>query len=375
MSSINKEDVYSKYHLKKVINASGRMTILGVSTPRAEVIETVAQGLNYYFEIKDLVDKTGQYIAKLLNAENAVVVSCAAAGIAQSVAAFIVKDDKELLYNLHACYKEVPREIIVPKGQNVNFGAPISTMVSLGGGIVVEAGYANECKPEHIEALINENTAAILYVKSHHCVQKSMLSISETVAIAKKYGVPLIIDAAAEEDLQAYYNQGADLVIYSGAKAIEGPTSGLVVGRKQAVEWVKQQSNGIGRPMKVGKEGILGLTKAIELYMTEPLIETGQQMIAKMTPFIEQLNSLNGVSAKVVWDGAGRDIARAEISFEDKVIGKNAVEIVHLMKQGETAVYFREYKANEGKVDADVRSVSAEQLETVYQKIKSIVVL
>lgn len=373
MGSMTNDDVYSKYNLKKVINASGRMTILGVSTPRPQVTETVAHGLNEYFEMKDLVDKTGQYIAKLLNAENAAVISCASAGIVQSVAAFIVKDDKELLYDLHSSDKYVPREIILPKGHNVNFGAPVGTMVSLGGGVVVEAGYANECKPEHIEAMINADTAAILYVKSHHCVQKSILSVSETAAIAKKHGIPLIVDAAAEEDLQAYYNMGADIAIYSGAKAIEGPTSGLVVGRHQAIEWVKQQSNGIGRPMKVGKEGILGLTKAIELYMTEPTGETGQQMVDKMTPFINQLNALNGISAKVVWDGAGRDIARAEISFDEKVIGKNAVEMVKLMKQGDTAVYFREYKANEGKVDADVRSVSAAQLEVIYHKIKAII--
>lgn len=373
MGSMTNDDVYSKYNLKKVINASGRMTILGVSTPRPQVTETVAHGLNEYFEMKDLVDKTGQYIAKLLNAENAAVISCASAGIVQSVAAFIVKDDKELLYDLHSSDKYVPREIILPKGHNVNFGAPVGTMVSLGGGVVVEAGYANECKPEHVEAMINADTAAILYVKSHHCVQKSILSVSETAAIAKKHGIPLIVDAAAEEDLQAYYNMGADIVIYSGAKAIEGPTSGLVVGRHQAIEWVKQQSNGIGRPMKVGKEGILGLTKAIELYMTEPAGETGQQMVDKMTPFINQLNALNGISAKVVWDGAGRDIARAEISFDEKVIGKNAVEMVKLMKQGDTAVYFREYKANEGKVDADVRSVSAAQLEVIYHKIKAII--
>src|SRR5699024_3961120 len=100
-----------------------------------------------------------------------------------------------------------------------------------------------------------------------------------------------------------YYEMGADIVIYSGAKAIEGPTSGLVIGRKQAVEWVKLQANGIGRAMKVGKEGILGFTKAIELYINDPKKETGQQMIDKMTPFIDKLNSLPGISAKVVWDG------------------------------------------------------------------------
>jgi len=102
MSLTENNDVYLKYHLKKVINASGRMTILGVSTPRPEVVDTVAHGLNEYFEIKDLIDKTGEYIARLLNVENAVVVSCASAGIVQAVAAFIVKDDADLLYNLHS---------------------------------------------------------------------------------------------------------------------------------------------------------------------------------------------------------------------------------------------------------------------------------
>jgi L-seryl-tRNA(Ser) seleniumtransferase len=81
--------VYEKYQLKPVINASGRMTILGVSTPEQEVVDAVNFGLGHYFEVKDLVNKTGAYLAGLLGVEDAVVVSCASAGIAQSVAAVI----------------------------------------------------------------------------------------------------------------------------------------------------------------------------------------------------------------------------------------------------------------------------------------------
>lgn len=366
------QSIYKKYALKQVINASGRMTILGVSTPKADVVETVNYGLNHYFEIKDLVNKTGQYIAKLLKAEDAVVVSCASAGIAQSVAAMITRGDHELALNLYQSEKYVPREIIVPKGHNVNFGAPIGTMITLGGGIVVEAGYANECTKAQLEMMINEETAAILYVKSHHCVQKSMLSVDDAVDVAKRNNIPLIIDAAAEEDLFAYYQAGADLVIYSGGKAIEGPTSGLVVGKSQAIAWVKQQADGIGRAMKVGKENILGLTRAIELYLTTEK-ESGQEMVKKMTPFIEKMNTLKGVSAKVVWDSAGRDIARAEITFDAKSLPLSPREIIAAMKQGETAVYFREYKLNDGKVEVDVRSVSDAQFDTMYEKFKMII--
>ncbi|ELX8377727.1 DgaE family pyridoxal phosphate-dependent ammonia lyase [Providencia vermicola] len=366
------QSIYEKYQLKHVINASGRMTILGVSTPTPEVVERVAYGLNHYFEIKDLVNKTGDYIAKLLDVESAVVVSCASAGIAQAVAAVIVRDDDDLLLNLHASSKAVPREIVLPKGHNVNFGAPVDTMITLGGGKVIEAGFANECSAAQLSAKITPQTAAILYIKSHHTVQKSMLSVSEAAAVARQHHVPLIVDAAAEEDLTSYYQSGADLVIYSGAKAIEGPTSGLVVGKKTYIEWVKRQSQGIGRAMKVGKEGILGLTLAIEQYLTATK-ETGAEMVNRMNGFIEELNGIPAISARIVWDAAGRDIARAEISFDEKMMGKTTYQIMSELKQGDTAIYFREYKANEGKVEADIRSVSNDQLNIIAERIRLLV--
>lgn len=371
MTSVNELSIYEKYHLKQVINASGRMTILGVSTPSADVVETVSYGLNHYFEMKDLVNKTGAYIAGLLGCEAAVVVSCASAGIAQSVAAVIVKDNDWLLENLHAAPLMVPHDIVLPKGHNVNYGAPVGTMVALGGGKLVEAGYANECSPQQLSAAITPQTAAIMYIKSHHSVQKSHLSVEQAAVVAREHGVPLIVDAAAEEDLQAYYGFGADLVIYSGAKAIEGPTSGLVIGKAQYVEWVKRQSNGIGRAMKVGKEGILGLTQAIENYLRVEKT-TGAQMVEKMTPFIDSLNQLAGIQARTVWDAAGRDIARAEIHFDEAVIGRTPGEVVQALKTGAIAIYFRGYKANEGIVEVDVRSVSAEQLHTIFICIRDL---
>lgn len=361
--------IYEKYHLKQVINASGRMTALGVSTPRQEVVEAVTAGMNHYFEMKDLVNKTGDHIATLLDVEAATVVSCASSGIAQSIAAVLVKDNAWLIENLHAAPLE-NNEIVLPKGHNVNFGAPVGTMVNLGGGKVVEAGYANECSADQLAAAISPRTAAILYIKSHHSVQKSMLSVEQAVVVARQHNLPLIVDAAAEEDLLCYYRAGADLVIYSGAKAIEGPTSGLVIGKQQYVEWVKLQTGGIGRAMKVGKEAILGLTCAVEHYMSAAK-ESAEPMVEKMTPFIDSLNTLNGVSARVVWDAAGRDIARSEIKFDEAAIGVSTGELVKALRQGEYAIYFRGYKANKGIVEVDVRSVSPEELDIIYRCIKA----
>lgn len=92
-----------------------------------------------------------------------------------------------------------------------------------------------------------------------------------------------------------------------------------------------------------------------------------------MTPFIGALNALNGVSARVVWDSAGRDIARTEIKFDEAVTGIATGDLVEALKQGEYAIYFRGYKANEGIIEADVRSVNQAQLEIVARRIRDVI--
>ncbi|EGO2718418.1 TPA: DgaE family pyridoxal phosphate-dependent ammonia lyase, partial [Enterococcus faecalis] len=257
---------YEKFHLKEVINASGKMTILGVSKVSEAVLAAQRFGGEHFFEMSELSVQTGAFLANLLKVEDAQIVSSASAGIAQSVAALIGKGS---LYHAYHPYSEKieQREIVLPKGHNVDYGTPVEVMVAQGGGQVVEAGYANMCSPEHVEMMISEKTAAILYIKSHHTVQKSMLTVAEAAKVAQRHKVPLIVDAAAEEDLFKYTEAGADLVIYSGAKAIEGPSAGLVVGKKEYIDWVRLQGKGIGRAMKIGKDNILGFTQAVEEYL------------------------------------------------------------------------------------------------------------
>ena len=254
--------IHQKFNLKQVINASGKMTILGVSKVTDAVAQAQKEAGQTFFEMADLTVKTGQYIAKLLDVENATVVSSASSGIALSTAAVIGQGD---VY--HLTDRISKRDIIIPKGHNVNYGTGVEVMVTLGGGHLVEAGWANECTPEQVEIEITDKTAALLYIKSHHTVQKSMLTIPQMSEIAKKHSLPLIFDAAAEEDLKKYYAQGADLVIYSGAKAIEAPSSAVVLGRDPYIPWIQLQNKDIGRAMKIGKDNIIGFVTALEAYL------------------------------------------------------------------------------------------------------------
>lgn len=361
--------IYEKYNLKQVINASGKMTALGVSKYVDEAIEAQRFGDKNFFEMDQLYIQVGKYVANLIGAEDAQIVSSASAGIAQSVAGLIGKGSQFHLYNPFNP-RFTQREVIVPKGHNVDFGAPIQTMVELGGGEVVEAGYANKCTPDLVEDVITENTVAILYVKSHHTVQKSMLSMEEAVEVAKKHELPLIVDAAAEQDLNKYLNLGADLVIYSGAKALEGTTSGIVLGNKEYIEWIRLQSYGIGRAMKIGKENILGLAAAIEHYL-EVGAESGTSMKERLAPFIDKLNHIPTVNATMVQDIAGREIYRAQVVFDEN-LSMDAKEAMNQLRSGSPAIYIREHQVNNGILEFDIRSVNEEEMKQIVEALEKI---
>lgn len=359
---------YEKFNLKEVINASGRMTILGVSKVSESVLDAQRFGGERFFEMSDLSVKTGAYLSKLLKVEDAQIVSSASAGIAQSVAALIGQGDMYHVY--HPYTKRIAkREIIVPKGHNVDYGTPVEVMVAQGGGQLVEAGYANMCSPEHITMMVTEETAALLYIKSHHTVQKSMLTVAEMAKVAKSHDLPLIVDAAAEEDLFKYIAAGADLVIYSGAKAIEGPSAGLVVGKKEYIKWLRLQSKGIGRAMKIGKDNILGFTQAVEDYLKNGS-ESGDSMKQRLTPFVEAINQIPDLTAKVVQDGAGRDIYRVSVLVEGV---KSAKEVIQELKAQNPAVYTREYQANNGIIEFDIRSVNENEMKKIIKRLKEII--
>lgn len=360
-------DIYEKYHVSRVINASGKMTILGGSRVHQTIIEQCALGAGNFFEVKDLLDKTGDYIAQLLDVESTYIVNSASGGIAQAIGAAICQDDYQKIMNLYDP-SNVKREVVICKGHNVNYGTAIEVTMRLGGAKVVEAGYANECTLESVKACINENTVALFYVKSHHCVQKGMPSPQDFIELGHQYDLPVIVDAAAEGDLVKYYQMGAECVIYSGTKALCGPTSGLIVGKKSYIDLIKMQYAGIGRIMKIGKENIVGLTSAIETYVHSPEMTIEQQK-ARLQQFNQTLNQLDGVIAKCVQDGAGRPIIRSEITFTNK----DAKEISHLLKNGDVHIYTRDYKANLGQIEIDIRDVNDEELTIISERIKEIV--
>ncbi len=246
-------NIYVKSGLREVINANGKMTILGASAVSESVVKSVGSALRNFVVIEELMDHAGRVIAQKTGAEDGCPTCGAASGLVIATAACIAGCNLGLIGRIPDT-GGLKNEIILQKGQSINFGGSITQMLRLGGGIPVEAGCSNKVERDNIESAINEKTAALLYVKSHHAVQKGMQSIESMLELARKYHLPFIIDAAAEEDLCKYVSMGADLVLYSGGKALSGPTSGLIAGKSSYIAACKMQYKGVGRAMKVSKE-------------------------------------------------------------------------------------------------------------------------
>lgn len=363
--------IYQDIGLRRVVNASGRVTILGVSTLSEEVAQAAIAGGQSYVVIEELIDKTGEIISKYTGGEDACVTSSASAAICLTIAGLISKGKKSIVDRLPDS-TGLPNEIVIQKGHSIDYGAPMPTMIRLGGGVPVEAGTANEVVPEDIEEAITENTVALFYVKSHHCVQKGMVDLETMRDIAHRHGLPLMVDAAAEEDFRKYIGLGADLVIYSGAKALEATTSGFVTGKKEYINYVKKQYKGIGRPMKIGKEGIMGLLKALDRYENKDREKEVQENLAKVEYLCEKINKISGLKAVQIQDEAGRAIYRARVTVDTDVTDKKMSDINKALRDGNPMIYCRTEFLNLGKIDFDPRPLIEGDKELIVEKLKEI---
>lgn len=363
--------VYEEIGLPRVINASGRVTVLGVSTISDKVAKAAVAGGQSYVVVEDLIDKAGEIISRYTGGEDSCPTVCASAAIALSVAGMISRGKKTIMDRLPDS-TGLANEIILQKGHVINFNAPIETMLRLGGGVPVEAGCATEVVVEDVEELINEKTVALLYVKSHHCVQKGMLDLPTMIDIAHRHNLPLMVDAAAEEDFRKYIAMGADLVCYSGAKALEATTSGFVTGKKELISYIKKQYHGVGRAMKVGKEAIMGLLAALEQYENKDKKAEVEKNVKIVDWLVDEINQIPNLKAQKIQDEAGRAIFRARVFVDPEKAGMTATELEGKLKAGTPTIRCRTEFMSLGSLDFDPRPLVEGDKELIVAKLKEI---
>jgi L-seryl-tRNA(Ser) seleniumtransferase/D-glucosaminate-6-phosphate ammonia-lyase len=359
-------DVYTDLGVTPLINAAGKLTAFGGSAQVEAVAKAQADAARAHVDLQQLRDAVGARIAALAGAERASVTPGAGAGIAIAVAACIAGRDLARVQRLPDS-DGLANGVLLQAGHDIDFGAPVTQMIRLGGGRACIVGSRTAVTLEDLERALEARStfAAFLFVQSHHCLQTGRLSLAVCITRCRRVDLPVIVDAAAEEDLRRYVALGADLVTYSGGKAFGGPTSGFIAGRADLVDACELQQRGIARAMKVGKETLAGLAVALDAYAARDPADEAHRRADVLRVLETGLARVPGIVAARHVDEAGRGIERVALRWP----AGDLAALVRRLAEGNPSIRTRNHHLKEGFVLLDPRELDRRQAETIVARI------
>ena len=332
--------VYADLGVRRVINAWGPMTIIGSALVRPEVVSAMAEAAECYVDLIDLQRAAGRRLAEMIGVEACYVAGGAAAGLAVSTAACVTGTDMATMSRL----PDIPegrRQVIMQRSHRNPYDHAIRQV----GIELVEIGNAWATFDWQLTAALNPATAAVVYLYGHRTMHEP-LSLTETVEIAHAHGVPVIVDAAAEvppaRNLTALAATGADFVVISGGKGLRGPqNSALVLTTSDRIEACLINAcpnHSLGRSMKVTKEDIIGLVKAVELYLAldhEAVARGWEEDVALV---VDQLAGIAGICVERAQATYTEDMPVARIAVDEESLGRSAAAIAAELAAGDPSV-------------------------------------
>lgn len=327
----------------ELINADSMKTLLGGTLMPAPVVEAMHRASESYIDMHELQHAVGQRLADLTHNEAAFVCTGASTGLILATLACITGRSMNLVGTVmrDGVASLARRDFVLQCGQR----NPYDPAIVMAGGRIVQVGNVLQTFPWELEAAITPTTAGVFFFAGKHLGFGS-LELEDVVRIAHAADVPVIVDAAAQlpphENLWSFTARGADLVIFSGGKELRGPqASGLILGRRDLIEACALHASPnqrLGRAMKVGKEEMLGLLAAVELYMSQDDQEELARCERIVSAWIEALNQVPGIHAERSFPGTdGRPLPRAVVSFE-AASGQTATIVQAALLAGKPAI-------------------------------------
>ena len=266
-----------KKNLKRLINGTG--VVLHTNLGRARLcrgaVESVLSVADSYSNLEYDVkkgargsrhDHVEQIIRRITGAEAAMVVNNNAAATMLCLSA--------MAYG---------KEVIVSRGELVEIGGSfrIPEIMEQSGAHLKEVGTTNKTKPSDYERAWNPETTGAL-MKVHTSNYRILgftqeVTLQEMAALGKKMGLPVIYDMGSGlmADLSRYgvdeptvtdaLKDGADVVLFSGDKLLGGPQGGIIIGKKEYVDRMKQHP--LARAFRVDKMTIAAMEATFFEYL------------------------------------------------------------------------------------------------------------
>jgi len=326
-------DPYTRIGVRPFINCTATYTINGGSQMLPEVIATIEQASHYHVNLDELMEKVGDRLAELLQVPWGIVTSGAAAALTHAAAGCIAGTDPERMKRLPDL-TGLKNEIIMPRESRVVYDHALRTV----GATIIEVNSIDQFRNA-----INSRTAMVEVLGNHFGTAK--LDLREVAPIAREARVPVLVDAAADYLIvpNPYIALGADLVAYSGGKIIRGPqTAGLLIGRRDLVRaaWANSAPHhGFGRAMKVSKEEIVGMLRAVEVWRTGRDIEADFRDWEKWYAYITgQVTRVPGVKAEIRGPAQGGPFPTLNVSWNPEKVGITAGEVGRLLLDGQPRI-------------------------------------
>jgi len=253
-----RQNVYSRLGVKTVINCRGTWTYLSGSLEFPEVHQAQLEAGQYFVNMIELQRAVGRRLSQLTGAESGIVTSGSAGAMAAATAGCMAGTDDKYIWQLPDT-TGLKNEVIMVGGRSA-----FDSAIRLTGANLVLT-----YSPEEIANAINDKTVMIYTTDLGEKLQ-------QVLSIAKDHKVPLLLDDAAGippvDNARLYARMGIDMYCFSGGKGLRGPQcSGLLLGRKDLIEAAllncSPREGAVCRPMKVGKEEVIGCLTALETWL------------------------------------------------------------------------------------------------------------
>jgi L-seryl-tRNA(Ser) seleniumtransferase len=324
---------YEELGIPTVINAQGTMTMLGGSLIRPEVEAVMSQAAKHFVGIPALEVAAGKRIAQMLKLPqgySALVTSGAAAAIQSGLAGILTGDNETLIQHLPDL-TGMKSEVIIQKSHRNPFDHQLrATGVKL---VEIETR-------DQLRRAANERTAMMHF--SNFANAAGQIKVDEWVRLAKELKLPCMNDAAADtppvSHLWDYTNMGYDLVTFSGGKALRGPQcAGMLIGRQDLVHYAllnnSPYEDTLGRGQKVGKEEIVGMIKALELYLAEDHDALAREWQQRLDTVSKEVAKLPGVSTSFFTPDLANHVPHMQITWDAK-ISLTAPQATQILRNG-----------------------------------------